>query len=402
MRSALILLLGLIGLIYAQNITGTVTLYSINSAVLGFPRQIQVYLPRGYSNATQYPVVYFLHGFIGDHTSFGYLNEVVDQLIVNGTIPPLIVIKPNGAVNGTVPPIGSLWANSVKNGRFEDYFLKEIVPWAENNFSIKRQRQYRLLMGHSFGASGSVRLGLQNLDVFGSVASHSGFVKMDQWLVQFYVNTSVYNENNHSAISPAGSKLFTTFILTGASAWSPNLTKPFGVDLPMVDDGSGTLDLSVVSKWEFYSPHKVIVDNLANLTTKPFGLFYMDIGRNDELLLLQPNLDFAGQVFNLGVKTTMVIYDGPHNNPALLRLRFAESISDWSAYLDTLKPPPPPEVITISGSDTGTNRTLVIALSVTGGVVGLAIIIGIIVYIGIRSKWHVLLLDKKLTEDETI
>lgn len=333
MKETLTLLL-LATLAWSQTLNGTVTVHTINSTILGFRREIQVYTPQGYNGGSQqYPVIYFLHGFIGNHLSFGYVNEVVDELISSGTIPPVVVVKPNGAVNGTVPPIGSLWTNSVKNGRYEDYFLDEVVPWAETTFRIKRAREYRLVMGHSFGGSAAIRLALQHLDVFGSVASHSGFVKMDANLIQFYVNVSVFVENNGTAISPNPSKLFTTFIFTAASAWSPNLSSPFGVDLPMINDGSGILNPSVVARWEAFSPHKVIVDVLANLTSKPLGLFYFDVGTRDELQLLRPNEEFAAQLASLNVSFTFVTYDGPHNNASLLRLQFAKSITDWAVYL---------------------------------------------------------------------
>jgi len=324
----------------------------------------------------------------------------VDSLILNKTIPPVLVIKPNGAYRGSVPPTGSLWANSELNGNFEDFFLKEVIPWTESRFRVKTQRQYRLLMGHSFGASGAVRLTLQNLDLFGSVASHSGFVKFDDWLCQVYVNNSLRENNFTANITFPNPSLYSNFVYTGARAWSPNASAPFGVDLPMINDGTGTLDMSIVNKWTAFSPHIVIADTLANLTAKPLGLFYLDIGRNDELLLLQPNLDFSGQLFNIRVKNSMSIYDGPHNNPVLLRLRFATSITSWSEYLATLESPTA-EVITIS-NDSKTNRTLVIALSVTGSVVGAILIVSLIIFIAIRKKWHILLLEKNIAKDESI
>eukprot|EP01119_Soliformovum_irregulare_P012315 TRINITY_DN3188_c0_g1_i1.p1 TRINITY_DN3188_c0_g1~~TRINITY_DN3188_c0_g1_i1.p1 ORF type:complete len:391 (-),score=90.22 TRINITY_DN3188_c0_g1_i1:267-1439(-) len=330
----------------AQNVTiqGTVTIVEYQSKILGFERGIQVYLPPNYDQAdttTLYPVIYFLHGFTGNHTSFAYLNEVVDSLITSGAMEPVIVIKPNGAILGTT--IGSLWANSIVNGRFEDFLLKEVLPWTDSTYNTDRRREKRFLMGHSFGASASLRLTLQHLDTFGSIACHSGFVKMDEWLVQTYVNTSVFTENNGSAIAPVPgfnpAKIFTIFVFTASKAWSPDFTSPYNVTLPMRNDGSGIINPTVVDMWSRFSPHIVINGTFQGLKERGVGVLYMDIGRADELLLLQPNLDFAAELQSLNYPNPLFIYQGPHNDPTILRVRFNTSVSMWGDYLKTLNQP---------------------------------------------------------------
>ena len=75
-------------------------------------RNIQVYLPEGYNpeDSTRYPVVYFLHGAFGDHTSGGsVLSSILNDLIDNPTISPMIIVKPDGSVE---PWAGSCFTNS--------------------------------------------------------------------------------------------------------------------------------------------------------------------------------------------------------------------------------------------------------------------------------------------------
>lgn len=61
----------------------------------------QVYLPYGYDFDTQrrYNVLYLVHGHYGNSTTFfstdgGLLRKVLDQMIANGDIPPVIVVTP--------------------------------------------------------------------------------------------------------------------------------------------------------------------------------------------------------------------------------------------------------------------------------------------------------------------
>jgi len=394
-----------------QALNGTINYYRIDSTVLGFERDIEVYLPKDYnaSDATHYPVLYFLHGFLGNHTFFGYIHEVIDDMIYsNQSVTPMIIVKPNGAIQGS--NVGSLWANSELNGRFEDYFLDEVVPWAETTFKIYNDSRRRMIMGHSFGASAAMRFVFQRRDLFGSVSCHSGFVKMDEWLVSYYVNTSVKNEFQNGVITPTGpERIFTLFVFTASKAWSPNATQQYSVDLPMYNNGSAILRDEIVAKWEAFSPHKILADNLAAIKGNPPHILYFDIGSRDELLLLQPNLDFAGLLLSYNVEYLIRIYDGPHNDPIQLRQRFRQSIGAFNDFLATI-PVENNSTSTSSSSETQdeVNRESEeseafpygLVIGVIAGVLAAAIIAIVITYMIVTSKFHILFLEKKLTADD--
>ena len=79
---------------------GTLENQTFFSNALGQDKSVQVYLPEGYDpmSPVMYPAIYFLHGAVGDnHTSYGStLIPALDADIGNGTIKPVIVIKPDG------------------------------------------------------------------------------------------------------------------------------------------------------------------------------------------------------------------------------------------------------------------------------------------------------------------
>ena len=65
-------------------------------------KEVNVYLPYGYSFDRKYNVLYLMHGIGGDENEWGMtgstskVKAIMDNLIFNGDIEPLIVVTPNG------------------------------------------------------------------------------------------------------------------------------------------------------------------------------------------------------------------------------------------------------------------------------------------------------------------
>ena len=69
------------------------------SKSVGTTRKMQVYTPPGYSSDKKYPVLYLLHGIGGDETEwqrFAHPNVLLDNLLADGKVTPMIVVMPNG------------------------------------------------------------------------------------------------------------------------------------------------------------------------------------------------------------------------------------------------------------------------------------------------------------------
>ena len=70
---------------------------------------MQVYTPPGYSTEKKYPVLYLLHGIGGDETEwqrFASPNVMLDNLLADGKVVPMIVVMPNGLRRRTIVPKG--------------------------------------------------------------------------------------------------------------------------------------------------------------------------------------------------------------------------------------------------------------------------------------------------------
>lgn len=69
-----------------------------HSQVLGRDYRYQVFLPDGYANEGRYyPVLYLLHGAGGDENEWigdGGVREMLDHLVTDGSIRPMVVVMP--------------------------------------------------------------------------------------------------------------------------------------------------------------------------------------------------------------------------------------------------------------------------------------------------------------------
>ncbi len=153
-----------------------------DSKTVGVKRWMQVYTPPGYSADKKYPVLYLLHGIGGNEreewAKGGVANVVLDNLIADQKIEPMIMVLPNG--NASADPGapggrgGGMGAGFGGWGEpFEKDLLKDIIPFVESHYSVQADREHRALAGLSMGGGQSLDFGLKNLDTFAWVGGFS-------------------------------------------------------------------------------------------------------------------------------------------------------------------------------------------------------------------------------------
>ena len=157
--------------VFAQNMGKSMEGKIVKSAIMGKDVKYTIYLPAGYETSERsYPVVYLLHGYSDDDTGwlqFGEINRLADKAIADGTIPPMIIVMPDGFV--------SFYMNSYDGKeKYEDFFVKEFMPIIEKTYKIKAKKQYRGISGLSMGGYGSMNLALRNPELFAAAAPLSG------------------------------------------------------------------------------------------------------------------------------------------------------------------------------------------------------------------------------------
>ncbi len=325
-----IVLLCLYSIVYAAGTTVNITFYS---ASLDTNRNVQVHLPEGYdTDTTSYPVIYFLHGVANDHTSYPTIIEAVDSTTENGTIEPVILIKPDGSIG---PYAGSMYTNSELYGQFEDYIVYDLVNYIDSNYRTIASGDKRSIMGHSMGGYGSMKLIVKHPDIFCAVASHSGPLDLnhaDEWKPKILAETYP-----HSPMPPytysADYGVFSQLAFTACGAFTPNLdNSPEPVDF-ILDDNGNMVD-TTFAKWIPHNPAY-----LANsLSSKEDIAIYFDCGEEDELDFLVFNDTYADSLDKFGINYRYEIYTGGHTAEAQrypISLAFLDSAMNYTTDIET-------------------------------------------------------------------
>lgn len=140
-----------------------------NRVVPRFFRATLVYLPPGYDPARRYPVVYLLQGFPG--SPYQYVDGIdlpsyADPRIAGRSLPPFIAV---------IPPAGIDAYHGDWTGDWEQYLVRDVVPWADANLPTIADRAGRILAGLSAGGYGAVDIGLRHPLLFSTLEAWSGY-----------------------------------------------------------------------------------------------------------------------------------------------------------------------------------------------------------------------------------
>jgi len=293
-------------------------------------RRVPVYLPPDYETATtrRYPVLYFLAGFSGGGVYV--LNELmwgetlpqrVDRLIRSGAVPPLIVVIADCLTRLG----GSQYINSAATGRYEDHLIDELVPFIDDRFRTRTDRDHRVVMGKSSGGYGATVLAMRHPDLFGIAVDHSG----DKYFELCYradipASVAALARYEGSAArflagfphppTERGRHWFTLVnMLAMASCYSPNDAAPVGCDLPF-DEHTAELRPAVWNRWLAHDPVELVAAHADAL--RSLRLYWLDCGRWDEHHLQYGNRIFTSRLRDLSIAHTYEEFDGGHTNVA--------------------------------------------------------------------------------------
>ena len=152
----------------------------IRSNILGKEVRYAVYLPFDYETSDRYyPVVYLLHGYTDDESAwiqFGEVHLAADRAILSREIPPMIIIMPDAGVTWYI----NNYDNSI---RYEDFFFEEFIPHIENDYRIRKKKEFRGVAGLSMGGYGSLIYALRHPDMFAACAPFSAAIRTEEEVV---------------------------------------------------------------------------------------------------------------------------------------------------------------------------------------------------------------------------
>jgi enterochelin esterase-like enzyme len=194
-------------LLATQNVPhGNVTAVWYPSPALGSTRRMQVYTPPGYEQGKEkYPVLYLLHGAGGDEESWisrGRANYILDNLIAAKEAVPMIVVITNGNPDVVASPLNRLkgeradvaGVGGMASLKFEESLVKDVIPFIEKNYRVKKDADNRALAGFSMGGYQTQNISNSNPGMF----KYIGVMSMG--LFSSFRNSNVsYDKEKHMA-----------------------------------------------------------------------------------------------------------------------------------------------------------------------------------------------------------
>jgi S-formylglutathione hydrolase FrmB len=273
-------------------------------------RNVSIYLPPGYESSTHsYPVIYFLHGFMGDDTMLNFMAPLLDFAISTKKIRPVIVVIPDEKTSYE----GSFYSNSEIFGKWEDFTAIELVKFIDENYRTIATKESRGITGHSMGGYGALKIAMHHPDTFSSVYALSpGALTIVR---EYGPNSDTFKELSRlKSMEEVNKSYFGKVIIAFGRSWSPNPNKPpFYCDLPFEYWGEELIvHPEILEKWRANMPVHMIDENLENL--KKLKAIKLDWGRNSGERFTQMCQMFSQRLENVGVKHFSEEYIGTHTS----------------------------------------------------------------------------------------
>lgn len=146
-------------------VTDTVDIYS--SAMKKSSKAL-VITPDTYTREKPLPVVYLLHGLLGNYRQF---FDKVQNTATYADRYNLIIVCPDGGAAGWYinSPVNAAW-------QYETYISTQVVNWIDSHYKTISNRSGRAIIGASMGGHGAFYIAFKHQDVFGAAGSISGCV----------------------------------------------------------------------------------------------------------------------------------------------------------------------------------------------------------------------------------
>ncbi len=171
-------------------------------------RHIFVYTPPGYDAnlKTRYPVLYLQHGGGEDERvwfEMGRTNVILDNLLAQGKVKPMIVVMETSATGAPdapggrpgvigIPPAGGMrrapgaapgapgpggpgrGPAGPPGGPYGQLMVNDLIPWIDAHFRTLADKDHRAMAGLSMGGGQTATVTMVNLDKFSYIGLFSG------------------------------------------------------------------------------------------------------------------------------------------------------------------------------------------------------------------------------------
>jgi S-formylglutathione hydrolase len=315
---------------------------SLSNNLLGIAaeQKIAICLPPSYKDAAKrFPTLYFLAGF-GDEAAF-YTNGMYEGLKMHQSVKELsegkiicemivVVVAGNNFLGS------SFYTNSEVGGNWEDYLIKDVIPYVDANYRTVAQPQGRGIAGYWIGGSGALNIIIKYPELFSSVYALSPGVFDKNGLAnsQMFTEPQITEkylkcEKENAALEKGKAHerlvafcdntrdLDLIFTLAYGMAFSPNAKKnaPY-IDFPYSKSFSkGNLNKEIWKRWEngfggWDEKIKTMKDNIMKL--KSIGIEY---GLKDEYKWIIDGCKYLTKLLTAEkIPVKLVSFDGGHQD----------------------------------------------------------------------------------------
>ena len=139
-------------------------------------KQCNIQLPAGYDEKETYPVMYIIHGWGGSHSDQisedSYLTILYSNMLAEGLCEPMILVNVDMYTDKQ-----ALKADTKEEklryayDKVIDDIGTDVMPFIQENYPVKKGREYTAVAGMSQGGSESLATGFQWLDKIGWIGS---------------------------------------------------------------------------------------------------------------------------------------------------------------------------------------------------------------------------------------
>ena len=154
--------------------------YHSPNSKFGEWRHALVYTPAEYEKGKKrYPVLYLQHGMGEGETSWalqGKMQHIMDNAIAKGEAVPMIVVMESGDIKQPFGGGNNSAGRSEYGASFYPVLLNDLIPYIDQNFRTKSDRENRAMAGLSWGGHQTFDVVLNNLDKFAWMGTFSGAI----------------------------------------------------------------------------------------------------------------------------------------------------------------------------------------------------------------------------------
>jgi hypothetical protein len=289
-------------------------------------RPLWIYLPPGVErdHPKPLPSVYVIQGYTGQVDMWANrvpfeptFLERLDHLFASGNCPDAVVVM----VDAWTSYGGSQFIDSSSTGPYMSYLCDEVVPFVDERYPTRADRDHRGLTGKSSGGYGAMVVPMLRPDVFGALASHCGDALFEVCYADFRVAARKLRDEFDGSYErlfeelAAADHIDLTRIAEPleaygyAACYSPDPSSPGKALLPFEIETGRMVD-DVWRQWLDWDPVRMAPSHADAL--RSMKRIYLDAGKRDEYYLDLGATAFAREVEKAGATCTLELFDGAH------------------------------------------------------------------------------------------